>query len=67
MYRIFTRKIQHSNLAKDLAKPQTQNCMNEVVKKKLKHGLRYEPVVRDKCKDIMKFKRGDMSLAEKQE
>ena len=56
MYRIFTRKIQHSNLAKDLAKPQTQNSMNEVVKKKLKHGVRYEPEARDKYKDIVKFK-----------
>ena len=56
VYRIFTRKRQHSNLAKDLAKPRTQNSMNKVVKKKLKHGVRYEPVARDKYKDIMKFK-----------
>ena len=56
MYIIFTRKRQHSNLAKDLAKPQTRNSMNEVVKKKLKHGVRYEPVAKDKYKDIMEFK-----------
>ena len=57
VHRISVRKRQFENLASELAKqPVSINDMNDFMKKKMKHGIKYESVARDKYKDIMKFK-----------
>ena len=56
-YGVYSRKRQFDTLAKQIAKPSVplQN-MPDVLRKKIKHGIKYESVAREKYIGIMKFK-----------
>ena len=54
-HRIYTRKRSFNNLAKELNQPFTPlDEMPTFQQKKFKHGIKFEPVARDKYYDVMK-------------
>ena len=54
-HRIYARKRSFNNLAKEINQPfKPLNEMPAFQQKKFKHGIKFEPVTRDKYYDVMK-------------
>ena len=54
-HRIYARKRSFNNLAKEINQPfKPLNEMPAFQQKKFKHGIKFEPVARDKYYDVMK-------------
>ena len=55
IHRIFIRKLQFDNLAKELAETSSKK-LGDMARRKLKHGVQYEGTAREKYDDILKYK-----------
>ena len=54
-HKIYVRKRSFSNLARELNQPfKSLDELPAFQQKKLKHGIKFEPMARDKCYDVMK-------------
>ena len=54
IHRIFIRKRQFDNLAKQLAGTLSKK-LSDFARRKLKHGVQYEGTAREKCHDILNY------------